>query len=236
MALGALVSPDTVRCRPFNAHRQYGSRHSARSYMGLLRRQVVARSGRGPRRYTHDEDEDELFSFKFNNREVSVRQQDVWKYAVPSAGLFLASFVIGPVVAGLAFSVFALGAAFSMGALALTTLFFPLLLLGGFGAVIFGSMIFGAASIGVGLILPQVIALGGIALAWAFVSTLTGTRRNIMKSSDRANTRGAQNERNVFEEESDVIQAEFKEFDQKLEDRLKRGARRSKSRVNQDLY
>ncbi|KAF6255233.1 hypothetical protein COO60DRAFT_1536551 [Scenedesmus sp. NREL 46B-D3] len=120
---------------------------------------------------------DKSFRLKFNQIDVSLAEDQLWRLAIPFAALFGLAVFIGPLVVGITVSAVAVGAAFSAGALAFTTLLLPLIVLSGIG----GLMSFGVvAALGAALVVPKMIfsALslavvgGGLALGWGGVNWL----------------------------------------------------------------
>lgn len=179
------------------------------------------RRGRQQSKWTSDDS----FQFKFREREVSVPKESMWQYGVPLAGFILMSALIGPLVIGMALSAVAIGAALSAGAVAFTTLFFPLMLLMGFGALAFGGMTFGAfATLGVLTIVPKLMALAitmsGLGLGWAAVGLLSGQQQRRAQSDGAAAASAAAE---AVDEERDELDAqvrqmarELREFDEVL--------------------
>ncbi|WIA31083.1 hypothetical protein OEZ86_001110 [Tetradesmus obliquus] len=121
--------------------------------------------------------DDKSFRLKFNQIDVSLAEDQMWRLALPFAALFGLAVFIGPLVVGITVSAIAVGAAFSAGALAFTSLLLPLIVLSGIG----GLMSFGVvAALGAALVVPKMIfsALslavvgGGLLLGWGGVNWL----------------------------------------------------------------
>ncbi|GLC34184.1 hypothetical protein PLESTB_001613500 [Pleodorina starrii] len=115
------------------------------------------------------------YRVQYNDYEAEVRQEEAWKVLVPVlGGVVLAAAFIGPLIIGFAFTAVALGAALSAGAF-FTSLFLPLFIFIGMGALFIGGATFSAfATLGTALLLPKLITMavvaGGVGLGAMAVS------------------------------------------------------------------
>lgn len=174
--------------------------------------------------------DDRVFRFKFNQVDVALAEDQLWQLAVPFAVLFGLAIFIGPLVVGLTLSAMAVGAAFSAGALAFTTLILPMLLLMGVG----GLASFGLfAGLGAMFVLPKLmfsalslaIVGGGLALGWGGVSWLltqqaSNKSMNSVLNSSSASTQEDEEESRMDEQRRErerQIASELRQFDELLE-------------------
>jgi hypothetical protein len=177
--------------------------------------------------------DDRAFRFKFNNVDVPLAEDQMWQLAVPFAVLFGLAIFIGPLVVGLTLSAVAVGAAFSAGAIAFTTLILPMLLLMSVG----GLASFGLfAGLGAMFVLPKLvfsavslaIVGGGLALGWGGVNWLlkqqssnTSMNSFLGKSSDSNSSSQEEEEAARAEQQrrqqERQIANELRQFDEILE-------------------
>ncbi|KAF8068191.1 hypothetical protein HT031_001877 [Scenedesmus sp. PABB004] len=99
-------------------------------------------------------DRPSLFRFKLGSVDVSLAEEQLWRLALPLTALFGIAVVIGPVVVGFTLSAVAVGAAFSAGALAFSTLLLPLILLASLGGLMSFSLM---AGLGLALVVPKLV-------------------------------------------------------------------------------
>jgi hypothetical protein len=218
--------------RPFAGLRQCSglSRHTAvtveaRRQGGWDSRNRRSSSGKGSQN-------DGSFRFKFNQVDVALAEDQLWKLALPFAALFGLAIFIGPLVVGLTLSAIAVGAAFSAGAIAFTTFILPMVILMSIG----GLASFGLfAGLGAMFVLPKLlfsalslaIVGGGLALGWGGVNWVLSQQSSnkSMSSFLGGNSSNASSEE---EEEAERLEeqrrqqerqiaSELRQFDELLE-------------------
>ncbi|KAJ9518046.1 hypothetical protein QJQ45_004289 [Haematococcus lacustris] len=168
---------------------------------------------------------------QLNGTEINVARENLWQLAIPAAMLLGLATIIGPLVVGIVMAAVATGAALSFGAVALSLIWIPFVLLFGFMALSMVGVSFGFfATFGLGLFLPKLLSLGiatgGMGLGWLVVKSLlpasaTGSQQQQQPLSGAASPADASvgSETDVSEEEARRMSGELREFDSLLAER-----------------
>jgi hypothetical protein len=127
--------------------------HAVLMAHAVCRLLVDCRQGRNPRNGQRYNFRDQQTGSEFSFNSYTIPQDQLWKLALPAAALVGVAALAGPIIIGLTIGAVAMGAAVSMGAFALSTMFLPLIMMGVFGMMSFGAF----ATLGMFLVIPKLI-------------------------------------------------------------------------------
>jgi len=156
---------------------------------------------------------------------VTIDRENMWMLALPAAMLVGLAALIGPLVIGLAMASIAVGAAVSVGAFAMSFFWLPLIMMFGFGFLVFGGMTFGLAT---ALFLPKMmsllVAVGGLGVGWFVVNNLLPQAKVTVSGGpgvSGSKGRGSGSD----SQDGPVVKAEARSIDEAEEEEVRRMAR-----------